>query len=111
MRVMLEVTDPLEEMHTMTKVESKGSRIDLKGLLAEDADVLRTLMRTALQEVLEAEMADTVGAAKGERTPARLGYRSGYYRRTLITRVGKLELRVPQSPSGDFMRDYRVFGA
>jgi transposase-like protein len=34
-------------------------------------------------------------AEKGERTTARLGYRSGYYTRTLVTRVGKLELRVP----------------
>ncbi len=47
-------------------------------------------------------MADAVGAAKGERTPARLGYRSGYYPRTLITRVGKLELRVPQDREGRF---------
>lgn len=37
-----------------------------------------------------------MGAAKGERTPERLGYRSGHYGRTLVTRVGKLELRVPQ---------------
>jgi transposase-like protein len=59
-------------------------------------------MRKALQEVLEAEMADAVGAVKGERTPARLGYRSGYYPRTLITRVGKLELRVPQDRDGRF---------
>ena len=102
MRMMFNVTDPIEEMHTMTKVEGKVSRIDLKGLLSEDADLLRTLMRTALQEVLEAEMADAVGAAKGERTAARLGYRSGYYPRTLITRVGKLELRVPQDRDGRF---------
>jgi transposase-like protein len=89
-------------MHTMTKVEGKASRIDLKGLVEADGDFLRALMRTALQEVLEAEMADAVGAAKGERTPARLGYRSGYYPRTLITRVGKLELRVPQDREGRF---------
>lgn len=86
----------------MTKFESKASRNDLKGLLAQDSELLRTLMRTALQEVLEAEMADAVGAVKGERTPARLGYRSGYYPRTLITRVGKLELRVPQDRDGRF---------
>ena len=41
-------------------------------------------------------MTDALGAEKGERTPACLGYRSGYYTRTLVTRVGKLELRVPQ---------------
>jgi transposase-like protein len=44
-----------------------------------------------------------VGAEKGERTAGRQGYRSGYYGRTLITRVGKLELRVPQ----DRMRGFR----
>jgi transposase-like protein len=47
-------------------------------------------------------MTDAVGAGKGERTANRLGYRSGYYGRTLITRVGKLELRVPQDRDGRF---------
>src|SRR5512146_2667220 len=47
-------------------------------------------------------MTETVGAGKGERTANRLGYRSGYYGRTLITRVGKLELRVPQDRDGRF---------
>src|SRR5262249_17227362 len=51
---------------------------------------------------LEAEMTDALGAEKGERTAGRLGYRSGYYTRTLVTRVGKLELRVPQDRDGRF---------
>jgi putative transposase len=41
-------------------------------------------------------------AEKGERTAGRVGYRSGYYGRTLITRIGKLELRVPQDRTGRF---------
>src|SRR5690348_8969452 len=57
---------------------------------------------TALEEVLEAEMTEALGAEKGERTVGRLGYRSGYYGRTLITRIGKLELRVPQDRAGRF---------
>jgi putative transposase len=56
----------------------------------------------ALQEVLEAEMTEALGAEKGERASGRQGYRSGYYGRTLITRIGKLELRVPQDRSGRF---------
>src|SRR6204780_1068582 len=47
-------------------------------------------------------MDETVGAEKSERTPNRLGYRSGYYPRTLVTRLGKLELRVPQDRQGRF---------
>ena len=40
-------------------------------------------------------MAEAVGAARGERVEGRMSYRSGYYARSLITRVGKLELRIP----------------
>ena len=76
--------------------------IDVKALLVEDDEFLRALVRTALQEVLEAEMSEALGAEKGERTMGRQGYRSGYYSRTLITRVGKLELRVPQDRAGRF---------
>jgi putative transposase len=49
-----------------------------------------------MQQILEAEMTDTVGAEPGERTKSHLGYRAGHYPRTLITQVGKLELRVPR---------------
>src|SRR5512134_2886149 len=47
-------------------------------------------------------MTEALSAEKSERTTSRVGYRSGYYGRTLITRVGKLELRVPQDRDGRF---------
>jgi putative transposase len=75
---------------------------EVKALLAEDRDFLRPLVQAVLQELLEAEMPEALGAEKGERTPLRLGHRSGYYGRTLVTRVGKLELRVPQDRQGRF---------
>jgi putative transposase len=102
MRVMFDVTDPLQRMHTMTKREGRTEPIDLKALLTADADFLRPLVEAIVQATLEAEMTDALGAAKGERTPARLGYRSGSYGRSLITRVGTLELRVPQDRQGRF---------
>src|SRR5207248_81044 len=102
MRVMSQSPDPLARMHTMTKRQGKTGTIDVKAVLAEDEEFLRALVRTALQEVLEAEMTEAVGAEKGERTAGRQSYRSGYYGRTLITRVGKLELRVPQDRAGRF---------
>ena len=86
----------------MTKRQGKSGTIDVKALLREDEEFLRALVRTALQEVLEAEMTEALGAEKGERAAGRQGYRSGYYGRTLITRVGKLELRVPQDRTGRF---------
>jgi putative transposase len=86
----------------MTVKDGTRGTTELKALVASDPDFVRVLVRTALQEVLEAEMSETLGAAKGERTPGRLGYRAGHYGRTLVTRVGKLELRVPQDREGRF---------
>ncbi len=86
----------------MTERKGKAGTIDIKALVEGDEEFLRTLVRTALQEVLEVEMTAAVGAEKSERTSGRLGYRSGYYGRTLVTRVGKLELRVPQDRAGRF---------
>ncbi len=86
----------------MTNKKVKSGTIDVKALLAGDEEFLRALVRTALEEGLEAEMTEALGAEKGERTARRLGYRSGYYGRTLITRIGKLELRVPQDRAGRF---------
>jgi putative transposase len=77
-------------------------RDELKALLCEDGDLLRRLVQPLVQEVLEAEMEQVLGASKGERTPSRVGYRSGYYTRGLVTRVGRLELRVPQDRQGRF---------
>jgi len=86
----------------MTKAKPIISAEELKQVLAQDGDFLKPLVQLVLQEVLEAEMNDTRGAGKGERAEGRSGYRSGYYTRNLITRVGKLELRVPQDRQGRF---------
>ena len=86
----------------MTKTKAIITAEELKQALTQDSDFLKPLVQLVLQEVLEAEMEDTLGAGKGERIEGRKGYRSGYYTRGLITRVGKLELRVPQDRQGRF---------
>jgi putative transposase len=86
----------------MTKEKGTPRVSALKALLTEDREFVREIMRAALQEILEAEMTAALGAEKSERTATRLGYRAGSYGRTLITRVGKLELRVPQDRDGRF---------
>src|SRR5438270_4818776 len=75
---------------------------DLKKLLAEDRDLLKMIVEETLQQVLEAETDEALQASKGERTAGRLGYRAGYYSRMLVTRVGHIELRVPQDRQGRF---------
>jgi len=86
----------------MTMKQGKSVGIDVQALLDADDDYLRSMVSAIVEATLEAEMTAVVGAEKGERTSGRLGYRSGYYTRSLITRVGTLELRVPQDRDGRF---------
>jgi putative transposase len=55
-------------MHAMTDRKGKSGTIDVKALLAGDEEFLRALVRTALQEVLEAEMTEALGAEKSARS-------------------------------------------
>jgi transposase-like protein len=102
MRVMFDVTVPVERKHTMTEREGKSGRLDVKALLASDGEYLRAMVEALVQDALEAEMTEALGAEKGERSSTRVGYRSGSYSRSLITRVGTLELQVPQDRQGRF---------
>src|SRR5258708_32751667 len=102
MVVMFDVTDPVEREHAMAKREVTPAQLDWKAVLASDEDGFRALLQTVVQEVLEAEMTEALQAEKGERTASRRGHRSGYYDRKLVSRIGVLELRVPQDRAGRF---------
>jgi putative transposase len=99
---LLRITLPDEREHTMAKQDGTRVGLDWKAILAKDEDGFRGLLESVVQSVLEAEMTQALCAEKGERTSDRVGYRSGYYDRKLVTRVGVLELRVPQDRSGRF---------
>ncbi|MFO1413028.1 MAG: IS256 family transposase [Burkholderiales bacterium] len=83
-------------------LKSKPSVVAVEGLLVENRDLFKALLRESLQEALAAEMTEAIGAEPGERSADRVGYRSGYYSRSLVTRIGKLELRVPRDREGKF---------
>jgi putative transposase len=86
----------------MTKNDVNSAVVLLKEVLRGDDNFVREAVRRYLQDVLEEEMTTALGAAKGERSAWRLGYRSGSYERALVTRVGRIELRVPQDRDGRF---------
>lgn len=86
----------------MTTSKSNTVSLSAKEWVSGDRDLMKTLMKEALQEVLEAEMTEFLGAAPSERSETRSGYRAGYYHRGLVTRIGKLELRIPRDRSGEF---------
>ena len=68
---------------------------------------LRTLAQSAVRNVLELVMREEldafIGAAWGECSPKRKGYRNGTYTRDLATATGRLEdLKVPRDREGQF---------
>lgn len=75
---------------------------EMKTVLMEQKDFLQPVVQEAVQAILEVEMEECLQAGKHERSAERMGYRSGYYRRRLITRVGTMVLRVPQDRAGHF---------
>jgi putative transposase len=80
-------------------------RVDAKlvqEVLLDDSGFLREIVERVVQQLLEAEMSEHIGAAPYERTHKRTGQRNGYKPRTLRTRVGTLNLLVPQDREGTF---------
>src|ERR671920_2451640 len=71
-------------------------------VLLDDRSFLREIVERVVQQILEAEMSEHIGAAPYERTDKRTGQRNGYKPRTLRTRVGTLNLLVPQDREGTF---------
>ncbi len=68
---------------------------------------LRTLAQSAVRVVIETVMREEldqfIGAAWGECSPKRKGYRNGHYTRDLVTSTGRLEeIKVPRDREGQF---------
>ncbi|MCA1738617.1 MAG: IS256 family transposase [Actinobacteria bacterium] len=74
----------------------------VQGTLLDDPGFLKEIIERVLQELLEAEMTEHIGAAPYERAENRKGHRNGHKPRALRTRVGTLNLLVPQNREGTF---------
>lgn len=70
--------------------------------LLSSQDGLAKLVESVLNQILEAQVSESLGADKHERSDERLGYRNGYRPRQLYTRVGPVTLQVPQTRDGSF---------
>ena len=83
-----------------TRRKSSVKRAELEELLKNDSNILKILMKESLHEVLDAQMTEALSAAGSERVDGRLGYRVGRYGRSLVTRIEKLERRMPRDRAG-----------
>ena len=86
----------MAETKRMTSEQVVGYLLEGEGL-----DFLPESLTWVCQQLMEAEVSELVGAARGERAPAeRLTYRNGYRSRLWQTRAGELELAIPKLRRG-----------
>ena len=77
-------------------------------LLEEDGlDFLRESLTWVVQQLMEAEVSELVGAGHGERVPEeRLTHRNGYRARSWSTRAGEIELAIPKIRRGSYFPSF-----
>jgi transposase-like protein len=69
---------------------------------ADDGNFLRALAETVLQILMEADVEGVIGAGRYERSGERTTWRNGYRERTLDTRLGSLNLKIPKLRTGSY---------
>src|SRR5215217_6618921 len=73
----------------------------------ESLDFLRESLTWICGQLMEAEVSELVGAARGERAPEeRLTHRNGYRPRRWDTRAGELELAIPKLRRGSYFPSF-----
>lgn len=65
-------------------------------------DTLRDAMTLILQELIELEASEVIGAARYERTDERTTHRNGSRTRVLSTKAGDVKLHIPKLREGSF---------
>jgi putative transposase len=68
----------------------------------EGVDLIRDAVQLVLQELIETEATEQIGAARYERSGTRVTDRNGARPRLLTTQAGDVELRIPKLRKGTF---------
>lgn len=68
----------------------------------EGVDLVRDAVRLVLQELIEVEATERIGADRYERSEARVTERNGSRPRLLATQAGDIELKIPKLRKGSF---------
>jgi len=81
--------------------EENMALVELLQKSGED-DFLKSVTGSVLQILMEADVEGLIGAGRHERSGDRLNYRNGYRDRSLATRLGTLQLRIPKLRQGSY---------
>jgi putative transposase len=92
----------IKENTPMTLSESAINEILAAINECDGTDLVRQLAQFGIQELIEAEATEAIGAGVWERSPERSTHRNGHRQRTLSTKAGDLELGIPKFRKGAF---------
>jgi transposase-like protein len=94
--------NPPKEYTPMALDESALPEL-LAALRAGDGvDLIRDAVRLVMQELIELEATDVIGAGRYERSDTRTNERNGHRPRMLATQAGDIELKIPKLSHGSF---------
>ena len=82
--------------------EQRLPRELLKELIEEGSDAFRGVLEKLLNTAMQMEREEFLGARRWERSEQRRDHANGYKAKTLSTRVGQLQIRIPQVRHLDF---------
>src|SRR6188472_2146922 len=68
----------------------------------DGVDLIRDSVRMVMQELIEVEASERIGAGRYERTDERVTDRNGTRPRLVATQAGDIELRIPKLRKGSF---------
>jgi len=88
----------------MTEYQISLNEGQVKELLIGD-EGLKGLVESMLNEVLEAQLTEHIGAGRYERSEERSTHRNGHRARRITFRVGRLTLHEPRPEDGAFSTD------
>ena len=93
----------VSQAHSPTRCTPFGLRpVVHRFALLNVPDFLNQIVTRFLQQFLEAEITSFLQAEPYQRTTDRTGYRNGYKPRILKTRVGRIDLSLPQDREGQW---------
>ena len=107
----LKIVEPpsktIERSTTMAEKDRMTSEEVVRWLLESDgADPVRESLRWMVEQLMDAEVSDLIGAERGERSPDRSTQRNGYRPRRWDTRAGELELAIPKLRRGSYFPSF-----
>lgn len=80
---------------SIVSINEESLRLDIK-------ELVKNTVRDVINQLLDEEADELVNAERYERTAEREAYRSGHYKRKLVTSAGEVELDVPKLRGATF---------